>query len=58
MHEEVRLSCSLINAYPEELKRLAGTGTPVVMYLFVELKESEKSQAVKKGTSRAGCNMT
>lgn len=49
-HEEVRLSCSLINAYPEELKNLAKTATPVVIYLFVELKESEKSQPVKKVT--------
>lgn len=50
MQGEVRADCFLANAYPEQLKKLAGTGTPVVIYLFVELREDGKRQGVNKMT--------
>lgn len=50
VHEEVRLTCSLTDAYPEELKKLVKTATPVIIYLFVELKEDDKRSPVKKMT--------
>lgn len=48
--EEIRLSCSLVNAYPEELKKLVKTATPVLIYLFFELREENRRQPVKKIT--------
>jgi hypothetical protein len=38
--DEVRISCQLVHAYPEELKKLLKTATPVVIYLFVEFREN------------------
>ena len=46
--DEIRLSCRIVNAYPEELKKLIKTATPVFIYLFIEFKESDAP--VKKAT--------
>jgi hypothetical protein len=45
---EVRMTCVLNNAWPEELKKLIETGTPIVQYLFVELKDKKTGATVKK----------
>jgi hypothetical protein len=47
-HDEIRLNCRIVNAFPEELKKLIATATPVVMYLFIEVDENGES--VKKVT--------
>jgi hypothetical protein len=38
---EVKMTCSLHNAFPEELKKLAATGTEITLYLFVEVNSTE-----------------
>ena len=43
---EVRMSLALENAYPDELKKLAGTGTVVPLYVYVELLEGKKKAPV------------
>ena len=35
---DVRMNCAINNAYPDELKKLAETGTPIYLYVFAELK--------------------
>jgi hypothetical protein len=37
---EIRLNCRLVNGYPEELKKLIATATPVFVYLFLEFNEN------------------
>lgn len=49
--EEVRLTCLLANAFPPELKNLAQTATPVVIYLVVSVSESDTRRMVKKITA-------
>ncbi|OGJ84895.1 MAG: hypothetical protein A2487_07270 [Candidatus Raymondbacteria bacterium RifOxyC12_full_50_8] len=38
--EEVKMSCGLHNAFPDELKKLAATGTEIPLYFFIEIKTS------------------
>jgi hypothetical protein len=47
---EVRLNCALANAFPKELKKLAQTATPVVVYLFIEIQNGDRRQPAKKIT--------
>jgi hypothetical protein len=42
----ITMNCSLIHAFSPELKELANTGTPVLLYLFVELYENNQKQPV------------
>ncbi|MBN2037716.1 MAG: DUF4390 domain-containing protein [Chitinispirillaceae bacterium] len=46
--EEVRLDCYLSNAFPRELRKLATTATPIVMYVIVELRAAGERQPVRK----------
>lgn len=43
---EVRMSLALENAYPGELRKLAGTGTAITLYVYVELLENKKKEPV------------
>jgi hypothetical protein len=42
----VSVTCRIDNAYPAELKKLAGTGTAIIMYLFVETRQSRDNRIV------------
>ena len=46
--QEVMLSCILENAYSEELKKIASTGTPVPLYIYVNLKEADRGAQVQQ----------
>jgi hypothetical protein len=48
--EEIRLTCMLTNAFPLELKNLAQTATPIVIYLVVMVSESDTKRTIKKVT--------
>jgi hypothetical protein len=48
--EEIRLTCMLKNAFPLELRNLAQTATPVVIYVVVTVSESDTRRAIKKVT--------
>jgi hypothetical protein len=45
---EIALSCSLHNAYTPQLRELAQTGTPILLYLFSELYEHESGETVRR----------
>jgi hypothetical protein len=44
--KDVKVSCSVVNAYPQEMKRLALSGTPVLLYVFTEARQVEKDSLV------------
>jgi hypothetical protein len=48
--EEIHLTCMLTNAFPLELKKLAQTSTPVVIYVVVTVSESDTRRIMKKMT--------
>ncbi len=43
---EVRMRCTVANAYSTELRKLAQSGTPIVMYLFTEARRVRKDSVV------------
>jgi hypothetical protein len=45
---EVRLDCHLANAFSQELRKLAATATPIVIYIIVDLKARGERQPVRK----------
>lgn len=46
--EEIRLDCGLRNAFPEELRNLIATATPVYVYVFVEFHDAGRGEVVQK----------
>jgi len=51
--EEIRLTCMLANAFPLELRNLAQTATPVVIYVVVTVSESDTRRTIKKVTAES-----
>ncbi|MBN1128308.1 MAG: DUF4390 domain-containing protein [Chitinispirillaceae bacterium] len=51
--DEIRLTCSLANAFPPELKKLAETATPVVIYVIVTVSERDARRTIKKVTAES-----
>lgn len=48
--DQVQISCAVRNPYPPELRKLAETGTPVVLYLFTELRQRKGKALIYKTT--------
>jgi hypothetical protein len=48
--QEIHLTCILANAFPPELKNLARTATPVVIYLVITVSEGDSRRTIKKVT--------
>lgn len=46
--QEVLVSCLLENAYSEELKKIASTGTVVPLYLYIELKSGKTGRLIQQ----------
>ena len=46
--QEIRLNCTLSNAFPGELGKLAATATPIYIYVFIEFREEGRRQPLKK----------
>ncbi|MBD3343861.1 MAG: DUF4390 domain-containing protein [Chitinivibrionales bacterium] len=48
---EIQLSCRLENGYTRDLRKLSQTGTEIIVYLFVEVKEEDSRELVAKVSS-------
>jgi hypothetical protein len=46
--QEVMVSCLLENAYSDELRKIAATGTAVPLYIYINLKDSRTSGLVQQ----------
>jgi hypothetical protein len=46
--QEVMLSCFLENAYSEDLRKIASTGTAVPLYIYVNLKEENGDRVLRQ----------
>jgi hypothetical protein len=44
--QEVRAGCDVVNAYPLELRKLAQSGTPILLYVFTEARQVRKDSLV------------
>jgi hypothetical protein len=47
---EIRLSCVLSNAWPADLKKLARTGTDIILYLIIETRRNPGNTVVGRVT--------
>jgi hypothetical protein len=45
-HQDIRVSCVVAHAFARDLKKLAQSGTPILLYVFTQVKQADNDSLV------------
>ncbi len=56
VNRAVSVSCSVSNAFTPELKKLAASGTPILLYMFADLKQQGSDSVIAATAVESRCD--